>query len=264
MDDELLKTEYHDAITFCNNSSSQLAGYGDIQRVLAETMVDSESQPDASFIVSQDSREEMVFHMQGIVLEVALPPVRGNNTHNQRVSVNQLQQSVTIVGLDGDRQFTDALAAISCMLDLLSQSEANRVRALQQMRTGHGAQVTFCNRLLTPSHMVSEEDVVALPAAIDPHNMLSKELQPNKFSFTEDSKVSLEKYNRTPDGQYIHTIDLDPRIFCPGQVVNRLDSMALMSTMGASLVQSAEMASRNHEVRRPLPCKRRQEILKMA
>ncbi|KAK0438859.1 uncharacterized protein EV420DRAFT_1486584 [Desarmillaria tabescens] len=211
MGNETLRMEYQDAIMFCNNNPSQLAGYGDIQHLLAETMVDSESRPDASFIVNQETREEMVFQMQGIVLEVALPPVHGN-ANNQRldvllflvclVSVNHLQQSITIIGLEGDRQFVEALAAISCMLDLLSQSEMNHVRALPQTRTGNGAQVTFRNRLLTPLHAVNKDDVVALPAAVDPHNLLSKELQPNKFSFTEDSNVSLEKYSRTADGHW--------------------------------------------------------------
>ncbi|KAK0441515.1 uncharacterized protein EV420DRAFT_1485587 [Desarmillaria tabescens] len=243
MGNETLRTEYQDAITFCNNNPSQLAGYGDIQRLLAETMVDSESRPDASFIVNQETREEMVFQMQGIVLEVALPPIV------RRVSVNHLQQSVTIVGLEGDRQFVKALAAISCMLDLLSQLEMNHVRASPQTRTGNGVQVTFRNRLLTPSHAANEDDVVALLAVVDPHNLLSKELQPNKFSFTKDSNVSLEKYSWTADGHL--------------SFVQRLDSIALMSTVGAPLVQAMEMASRNHEVQHPLPRKRRQDVMKI-
>ncbi|KAK0441715.1 uncharacterized protein EV420DRAFT_1485550 [Desarmillaria tabescens] len=194
MGDETLRTEYYDVITFCSNSLSQLAGYGDIQQLLAETMVNSESQLDTSFIVSQDSWEEMVFHMQGIILKVALPP------HARKYEQPMLDWKETISS------------------------------------PMHWWQLV----LLTLLYMVNKEDVVVLPTMVDPHNMLSKELQPNKFSFTENSKMSLEKYNWTSDGQiHIGQIINIGISFCLCKhgngmsFVQHLDSMALMSTMGA-------------------------------
>ncbi|KAK0431159.1 hypothetical protein EV421DRAFT_1743366 [Armillaria borealis] len=229
-------------------------GLHDLAESILDTfIVDTMSSDDFVFLANESSGEEEVFQVRGIVSEVKLPPV----LKAQRVSINELTQTVKIISIDDDEWFRKASSAASHIMKFMEQHVQETVWIPYTVQHGAIREFQFVNRLLTPAHRTAAEDIITLPPAYDPSHTLQAVINEGKFVYTKDNKPAFEKFSLNEDGQYIlhllskyHIDTFDTMMF-----VTHLDSVALLS-WGVMKNLDDNQATWHHTQKHVLPIKK--------
>ncbi|PBK66568.1 hypothetical protein ARMSODRAFT_977477 [Armillaria solidipes] len=242
------------------------------ESILDTFVVDTVSSDDFVFLANESSGEEEVFQVRGVVSEVKLPPV----LKAQRVSINELTQTVKIISIDDDEWFRKASSAASRIAEFMEQHVQETVRIPYAIRHGAIREFQFVNRLLMPAHRTAAEDVIELPPAYDPSHTLQAVINEGKFVYTKDNKPAFEKFSLNEDGQYTRVRGVKPGTYRPGQIVAigvsfrlvrstnsdtmmfvaHLDSVALLS-WGVMKNLDDNRATRHRAQKHVLPIKKR-------
>ncbi|SJL11509.1 uncharacterized protein ARMOST_14913 [Armillaria ostoyae] len=186
-----------------------------VESILDTFVVDAKSSDDFVFLANERSSGEEVFQVRGILSEVKLPPV----LKGQRVSINELIQTVRLISFDEDEWFRKATTAASRIAEYMEQHVQETVRIPYAICHGAIREFQIVNRILTPVHRMAVEDVIELPLSYDPSRTLQPIIGEGKFVFTKDNKPSFEKFSMNEDGQYTHVRGVKPSTFRPGQIV---------------------------------------------
>ncbi|KAK0431619.1 hypothetical protein EV421DRAFT_1742970 [Armillaria borealis] len=164
-------------------------GLHDLAESILDTfVVDSVSSDDFVFLANESSGKEEVFQVRGVVSEVKLPPV----LKAQRVSINELTQTVKIISIDDDEWFRKASSVASRIAEFMEQHVQETVRIPYAVQ--HGAIREF-------------------------HHTLQAVINEGKFVYTKDNKPAFEKFSLNEDGQYTRVCGVKPGTYRPGQIV---------------------------------------------
>ncbi|KAJ8580980.1 hypothetical protein M405DRAFT_833284 [Rhizopogon salebrosus TDB-379] len=239
--------------------------------------------PDSKYtiLVWQDTGQEVVFNVQGILTQCMLPPLSDRFAARQRPL--QLRQSVSIVG--ATEGFFAASSALRRLYSFLELRFGER-----QMRPWNLSNVGSRQAIMAQSRYVSPRSELflwgdALPQLrenpkYDPYGVIAKWVNEGEFAFTEDNLVRYSEI--ITQGGRSRRVETDPSIFRPGQIVEvgltvgavktrdvplqfsflvHMDSLLLLSRLPAMIVaeEKAVTASETNEVTAPLPKKRRVE-----
>ncbi|PBL01581.1 hypothetical protein ARMGADRAFT_1023041 [Armillaria gallica] len=183
---------YGEVVAKVRNLPNQLAGFDSSQAIAEAFIVDYQNSDDFVFVANAESGEEEVFQVHGIISETRLPPVQKGNRCSS-VSMTGLVQTVKLVSIEDNQEFRTAAVTISRMCEFLQQSVGAPVQAPYAVQHGITREITFVNRLLTPTHSAFPEDIITLPSAFDPSQSLKASIDEGKFAFTKDNQVAFNK-----------------------------------------------------------------------
>ncbi|KAK0470900.1 hypothetical protein IW261DRAFT_1572587 [Armillaria novae-zelandiae] len=187
------------------------------EAILEAFTVDYKTSDDFVFVANIESGEEEVFHVHGIISETRLPPV----IKGQHINMGTLLQTVKLISVDDDQDFHAAVIAVSAIYEFLQQSVSSSVQAPYGIQHGTSRDMTFVNRLLTPSHSAYPEDIIVFPSTLDPSESLKSAIDEGRFAFTKDNQVRFDKLMSNDVGDQLHFVDhIQPGVFRPGQIVN--------------------------------------------
>ncbi|SJL14192.1 uncharacterized protein ARMOST_17647 [Armillaria ostoyae] len=212
---ESFKLAFHAAMASLSRQPGDLGLHDSAESILDTFVVDSVLSDDFVFLENESSGEEEVFQVQGVVSEVKLPPV----LKAQRVSINELTQTVKIISIDDDEWFRKASSATSHIVEFMEQHVQETVWIPYAVRHGAIREFQFVNRLLMPAHRTTVEDVIVLPPAYDPSHTLQAVINEGKFVYTKDNKPAFKKFSLNEDGQYTRVHGVKPGTYRPGQIV---------------------------------------------
>ncbi|KAK0466113.1 uncharacterized protein EV420DRAFT_1636718 [Desarmillaria tabescens] len=191
------KRGYREVVSKLKDTPSRLSRYNSTEIIMDNFTVDYRSSDDFAFVANGETGEEEVFDVSGVISEARLPPV----LKSHRVSMNELMQTVKLVGPEDDQDFHMAGYAMSHMIEFLQQSVGTPVQALYGIQHSTAREFTFTNRLLMPAHSAFPEDIVVLPSSYNPSETLQSAIGEGKFAYTKDNQVSYEKFSVTDENE---------------------------------------------------------------
>ncbi|KAK0471493.1 hypothetical protein IW261DRAFT_1572005 [Armillaria novae-zelandiae] len=208
---------YREVVSRVRELPNRLASYNSPEAILETFTADYKTSDDFVFVANIESREEEVFHVHGIISETRLPPV----IKGHRVNMGALLQTVKLIGVDDNQDFHAAVIAVSAIYEFLQQSVGSSVQAPYGIQHGTSRDITFVNRLLTPTHSAFPEDIITFPSALDPSESLKPAIDEGRFAFTKDNQVRFHKLVSNDAGDQLHFVNhIQPGVFRPGQIVN--------------------------------------------
>ncbi|PBL03893.1 hypothetical protein ARMGADRAFT_1070386 [Armillaria gallica] len=175
---------FQEATAPLNRQLGDLSLYNLVESILDAFVVDTVSSDDFVFLANKSS-------------EVKLPPIQ----KAQRVSINELIQTVKLVSIDGDKWFQKASSAVSRIAKFMEQHIQETVRIPYAVHHRAIKDFLFVNRLLMPMHRTATEDIIELPSTYDPSRTLQAIINEGKFVYTKDNKPAFKKFILNEDGQ---------------------------------------------------------------
>ncbi|KAK0431279.1 hypothetical protein EV421DRAFT_1912006 [Armillaria borealis] len=183
------KKIYREVASKVRDMLNQLASFNSSQAIAEAFVVDYQTSDNFVFVANAESGEEEVFQVHGVISETRLPPIQKGN----HVTMNGLVQTVKLVSTEDDQEFRMSAITISRMCEFLQQSVGAPVQAPYTVQHGIAREITFVNRLLTPTYSAFPEDIITLPSVFDPSQSLKASIDEGKFAFTKDNQVAFNK-----------------------------------------------------------------------
>ncbi|KAK0229873.1 hypothetical protein EDD85DRAFT_956986 [Armillaria nabsnona] len=225
-------------------------------RHLKSTLVDAKQQlqtyKDESAI--DDTDEEVVLQVEGVLLEGCVPPVVGSGSENSWVlgpRLNDLIQSILIGGRADDCEFNDTVAAIEAIHYFMSRFD-QKPSTYYHTRIDDMDAIHAETRLFTPTQWARSG--ILDHHVVDQNDVLRDVLRRGTHHYTEDNAVAFLKWDKGTDGS-ISVSDMNPTMLHPGHLVDigicfrmlklnnrirflvRLDSVVVMNRIGAEILK---------------------------
>ncbi|KAK0448213.1 hypothetical protein EV421DRAFT_1733342 [Armillaria borealis] len=192
---ESFKQAFRAATAPLSGQPGDLGLHNSAESILDTFVVDSVSLDDFVFLANESSGEE------------------------ERVSINELTQTVKIISIDDNEWFRKASSAASCIAEFMEQHVQETVRIPYAVQHGAIREFQFVNQLLMPAHRIAAEDIIVLPPTYDPSHTLQAVINEGKFVYMKDNKPAFEKFSLNEDGQYTRVHGVKPGTYHPGQII---------------------------------------------
>ncbi|KAA1480130.1 hypothetical protein DENSPDRAFT_789985, partial [Dentipellis sp. KUC8613] len=176
--------------------------------------------------------EEAIFEVQGILLDLSLPPVL---SRRQCVKLPQrvtwAKQTVQITGL-GLPFFADTMNAVNGIHHSISRKyAASGLRPWRSTQLGDYISLDVGNRYITPNTFTNGESAIPFHPLVDPHGILLEATR-DVGSHLADNEVRY--FERLHNSSGIASFeDIDPAVFRPGQIVQLQVSFVTVPVAGA-------------------------------
>ncbi|KAK7037326.1 hypothetical protein VNI00_011317 [Paramarasmius palmivorus] len=162
----------------------------------------------------EESQEEIVFTIHGIILHCELPPIL--RPFGRSASPRHIKQRLLLAGFNTDT-FTTALIGLDRIDDLLRLNIREDVpHKLNTQASGQQA-IEISNRYFTSKRMAITEEQIEIPTYVDPKGILESIKGENLVHTTENQ---VEYYQRVTNSNGVHRfINTNPARIHEGDIV---------------------------------------------
>ncbi|PBK83769.1 hypothetical protein ARMGADRAFT_1037604 [Armillaria gallica] len=143
-------------IKYLQTQETQLSQFDDFAVLGNGLVVDSLGSEHTHYLLWADGEEEVVLNIQGILAEVYIQPIASSKVQ----PLSKAYQSMKIVSLDNDKQFTGALQAIDNIRVFMSRHFTPMDKAIHSNTVGDMQAICAENRLSQGDHIYMEDNMV--------------------------------------------------------------------------------------------------------
>ncbi|KAK0231886.1 hypothetical protein EDD85DRAFT_956725 [Armillaria nabsnona] len=182
--------------------------------------------------MSPDGEDKAVLNVQSILAEAYVPPIASSVNHQP---LTKAYQSMKIILMEDDKQFTDALRAIDNIETFMARHFTLMDKAMVVSKVGNMPAIRAENCLLSPMSFCMDPGVKPLKE-IDAGGILSSIVQKGTHVYTDDNAILFQEWTKAENDSIVST-GTHPGTIKAGDFVNLGASFRIVHYGGKGRIQ---------------------------